>query len=386
VFCVQNNSCVSANDAAILHSLLSQKILLSNLSDHRVAELTQHIPHSAIVSSLTKSLYTSPLSSPSTTSCGATDSRSSCQPLFDFHGAVESGNDVSASSAKYKTELCRAFEEHGHCRYGNKCQFAHGKSELRTLNRHPKYKTDLCYTFHTTGFCPYGMRCHFIHNEEERRRRPASQRSPLTVSEHQHYKQQRINMCDDSLGPARQNTMHQATDDELVNQKLVLQLRRVLMWLNEQQTKKQSQCEQFCSSSDGQSYVDDQRFCQWTRALPVSSSVFNVPLSDSSVTSFTFGRASPSDVREPQSQTSPVTADVFVRQSPIQTPIRDSPTGGLSPPPGLPPLPSAADNYTRRNLSCDELIASASAKLALRSSDISAILDLVQSRHKNSAA
>ena len=37
------------------------------------------------------------------------------------------------------------------CRYGGKCQFAHGAGELRALNRHPKYKTEVCRTFSLTG-------------------------------------------------------------------------------------------------------------------------------------------------------------------------------------------------------------------------------------------
>ncbi|XP_040261921.1 mRNA decay activator protein ZFP36L1-like [Bufo bufo] len=73
------------------------------------------------------------------------------------------------SSSRYKTELCRTFHESGSCKYGSKCQFAHGTGELRGLNRHPKYKTELCRTYHTIGFCPYGSRCHFIHNAEEQR-------------------------------------------------------------------------------------------------------------------------------------------------------------------------------------------------------------------------
>ncbi|XP_045930117.1 mRNA decay activator protein ZFP36L1 [Micropterus dolomieu] len=70
-------------------------------------------------------------------------------------------------STRYKTELCRTFEESGTCKYGAKCQFAHGLDELRGLSRHPKYKTEPCRTFHTIGFCPYGARCHFIHNADE---------------------------------------------------------------------------------------------------------------------------------------------------------------------------------------------------------------------------
>jgi hypothetical protein len=65
----------------------------------------------------------------------------------------------------YKTELCRSWEEKGTCRYGAKCQFAHGEDELRKVARHPKYKTEICRTFWVSGSCPYGKRCCFIHTE-----------------------------------------------------------------------------------------------------------------------------------------------------------------------------------------------------------------------------
>ncbi|CAG5114707.1 unnamed protein product [Candidula unifasciata] len=78
----------------------------------------------------------------------------------------DNGSQRSVNSSRYKTELCRPFEESGSCKYGDKCQFAHGYHELRNLARHPKYKTELCRTFHTVGFCPYGPRCHFIHEDE----------------------------------------------------------------------------------------------------------------------------------------------------------------------------------------------------------------------------
>eukprot|EP00727_Mastigamoeba_balamuthi_P006349 m51a1_g2334 putative zinc finger (403) ;mRNA; f:532778-534319 len=67
----------------------------------------------------------------------------------------------------YKTELCRSFQETGTCRYGSKCQFAHGKEELRQVSRHPRYKTEICKTFHTIGTCRYGTRCRFIHMKPE---------------------------------------------------------------------------------------------------------------------------------------------------------------------------------------------------------------------------
>lgn len=81
--------------------------------------------------------------------------------------SIVSGASVNSNTSRYKTELCRPFEEFGVCKYGDKCQFAHGIGELRSLARHPKYKTELCRTYHTAGFCPYGPRCHFVHNQEE---------------------------------------------------------------------------------------------------------------------------------------------------------------------------------------------------------------------------
>ena len=44
----------------------------------------------------------------------------------------------------YKTELCRSWEEKGSCRYGPKCQFAHGEEEIRKVARHPK----VCTPYH----------------------------------------------------------------------------------------------------------------------------------------------------------------------------------------------------------------------------------------------
>ncbi|XP_075814660.1 mRNA decay activator protein ZFP36L3-like [Microtus pennsylvanicus] len=78
-----------------------------------------------------------------------------------------SSSSSAVTSERYKTELCRPFEESGRCRYGQKCQFAHGSRELRTPLRHPKYKTEPCRTFHSVGICPYGTRCHFIHNQHD---------------------------------------------------------------------------------------------------------------------------------------------------------------------------------------------------------------------------
>ncbi|KAK3599677.1 hypothetical protein CHS0354_029142 [Potamilus streckersoni] len=93
-----------------------------------------------------------------------------CEKLSNNNSnANNNQRNSNINSSRYKTELCRPFEENGFCKYADKCQFAHGMHELRTLARHPKYKTELCRTFHTRGLCPYGPRCNFIHNEDLRK-------------------------------------------------------------------------------------------------------------------------------------------------------------------------------------------------------------------------
>jgi len=94
--------------------------------------------------------------------CGSLQRRDSAKSDSSISSAAE-------SASRYKTEKCRSFEETGRCRYGSKCQYAHGDGELRYLNRHPRYKTELCRTYHTTNICSYGIRCNFIHEEDERR-------------------------------------------------------------------------------------------------------------------------------------------------------------------------------------------------------------------------
>lgn len=76
------------------------------------------------------------------------------------------GNDCS--NPRFKTEFCRNFREKGVCLYGDLCQFAHGRTELRQdVVRHNKYKTKLCQKFWIHGYCAYGPRCNFIHQEKE---------------------------------------------------------------------------------------------------------------------------------------------------------------------------------------------------------------------------
>ena len=68
---------------------------------------------------------------------------------------------------KYKTELCKKFQNTGHCPYGFKCRFAHGNEELIVKNQGANYKKKPCKTFQEKGYCPYGSRCSFQHDERK---------------------------------------------------------------------------------------------------------------------------------------------------------------------------------------------------------------------------
>ena len=80
--------------------------------------------------------------------------------VYDYFQEYEKIRDP-----KYKTELCKKFEETGKCPYGFKCRFAHGKEELNSKNTGNNYKKKSCKTFLENGFCPYGSRCSFKHDE-----------------------------------------------------------------------------------------------------------------------------------------------------------------------------------------------------------------------------
>ena len=73
-------------------------------------------------------------------------------------------------SEKYKTEICKNFEQTKTCKFGNNCCFDHGLAELRikmVSNEH--YKTKGCRHFENSGFCPYGQRCQYFHFQNNRK-------------------------------------------------------------------------------------------------------------------------------------------------------------------------------------------------------------------------
>ena len=53
----------------------------------------------------------------------------------------------------YKTRLCRTYMEKGICPYGEKCDFAHGTSDLSyDITKHPKVNYHLCHGTRRVSF------------------------------------------------------------------------------------------------------------------------------------------------------------------------------------------------------------------------------------------
>ena len=82
--------------------------------------------------------------------------------------ASNGSETAEAGPAKrYKTELCKNWIENNHCRYGKKCQFAHGHDELESARAaagmDDKLRTKNCRTFYKEKVCNYGSRCMFRH-------------------------------------------------------------------------------------------------------------------------------------------------------------------------------------------------------------------------------
>ena len=108
------------------HYVLKHKLISTFITDKKISELER-------LRNKINSNSDSHSSASSTTSSSCSTSTSAAQS--------------KVNTSRYKTELCRPFSEHGTCKYGEKCQFAHGQAELRSVTRHPKYKTDLCKTY-----------------------------------------------------------------------------------------------------------------------------------------------------------------------------------------------------------------------------------------------
>ncbi|CCE88503.1 Piso0_002013 [Millerozyma farinosa CBS 7064] len=83
------------------------------------------------------------------------------------HGSSSSMRKKTANlnTQLYKTELCASYVKTGVCPYGSKCQFAHGESELKHVDRPPNWRSKPCANWSKFGTCRYGSRCCFKHGE-----------------------------------------------------------------------------------------------------------------------------------------------------------------------------------------------------------------------------
>ncbi|OMO86877.1 Zinc finger, CCCH-type [Corchorus olitorius] len=127
-------------------------VLSSNIPKLMISPRTRANYYSS-PESIMKYLRSSPLASSGSSSSAKSSFRSSASPqlktplkvveedvlvvdgvlVASDTNILGSGSSSSSSGTPgfYKTEICRAWEELGHCQYGSRCQFAHGKEEER---------------------------------------------------------------------------------------------------------------------------------------------------------------------------------------------------------------------------------------------------------------
>ncbi|XWS68332.1 hypothetical protein CRYUN_Cryun04dG0081200 [Craigia yunnanensis] len=83
---------------------------------------------------------------------------------------VGSGSSYfSGSVGFYKSEICRTWEEFGHCRYGSKCQFSHGKGEVRPTSFpfRSKSEAQMYKSYASALSCTYGSISRPLHQVSE---------------------------------------------------------------------------------------------------------------------------------------------------------------------------------------------------------------------------
>ena len=99
---------------------------------------------------------------------------------------TDPSNTKPEPNPRYKTLICKHFNTPQGCSYGDKCQFAHGESELKPFegkilnqtqansNKNKQtsvlnYKIVKCKNWERDGNCKYGGHCTFAHGENELR-------------------------------------------------------------------------------------------------------------------------------------------------------------------------------------------------------------------------
>merc|ERR1712223_1599981 len=104
--------------------------------------------------------------------------------------SAKSTDDLAKDNPAYKTSLCKNYMMGMYCQFADRCQYAHGRHELRDkpatvppselpeeikkkltekAKNLPGYKTKLCNNFEIDNECQYADMCHYAHGEEELR-------------------------------------------------------------------------------------------------------------------------------------------------------------------------------------------------------------------------
>ncbi|VDP99974.1 unnamed protein product [Trichobilharzia regenti] len=80
---------------------------------------------------------------------------------------LQDGNNTGSPNNRFfKTRICALYSRNPRdCIFGDKCQFAHGLTDLRYVLPERNYKREICKSYHYFGECIYGKRCSLIHNE-----------------------------------------------------------------------------------------------------------------------------------------------------------------------------------------------------------------------------
>ncbi|KAE8668270.1 FAD/NAD(P)-binding oxidoreductase family protein [Hibiscus syriacus] len=76
---------------------------------------------------------------------------------------IDSGSSSSGSFGFYKSEICRAWDEFGHCRYGSKCQFAHGKEDVHPTCFPFRTKSEVYKSYASTVPNTFGSKPRLLH-------------------------------------------------------------------------------------------------------------------------------------------------------------------------------------------------------------------------------
>lgn len=105
------------------------------------------------------------LPAPEQRRASAPEKRHGLVSLASSGGSTPGKGPKGLNTQLYKTELCASFMKMAVCPYGSKCQFAHGKAELKSVERPLNWRSKPCANWTRYGLCRYGKRCCFKHGE-----------------------------------------------------------------------------------------------------------------------------------------------------------------------------------------------------------------------------